>query len=496
MVPAFTPQNIRALGPLIVVGCIYQALGLVLALIIREFFWVPHRFRSGLIFAGIWSNWGDWKAIAIILSVAATAPFKAGDGDLGVAYISIFILLFNVTLFPLGGHLLIANDFKGSDKTPEQVKEELKRRQNSWFSWCAKLLRLIFLQKRTSLVGRQTDVEGSHKGENETESRLSHDKIAKEEQGSVHCSAEEEVTTRIVDRPQHVRHTISCGALSNTGDQASVLTGDDTPVDYIPSPGYITATTPDEVSTTPTAAIVATKDKEFNEQLSLKESQTTTTATTNDASSPPSTLTSRFLGSLRALVSPITIAMFVAFPIALIQPLKSLFLELEESSSSSPRIPNAPDGKPPLYFILDTTSFLGGASIPLGLICLGAAFASLKIPSRGGSGAGNENTRNQSLPVGAIASMAVAKLVVSPVLGILIVNGFVKIGFIDEDDKVLRFVAMFFSGMPTSTSQVLLTQVYSGTGEAEHLSAFLIPQYALMFVSTTALTAYSLHTIF
>ena len=45
-------------------------------------------------------------------------------------------------------------------------------------------------------------------------------------------------------------------------------------------------------------------------------------------------------------------------------------------------------------------------------------------------------------------------------------------------------------------SQVFLTQVYSGTGSAGHLSAFLIPQYALMFVTMTALTAYSLVLIF
>jgi auxin efflux carrier family protein len=40
--------------------------------------------------------------------------------------------------------------------------------------------------------------------------------------------------------------------------------------------------------------------------------------------------------------------------------------------------------------------------------------------------------------------------------------------------------------------QVWLTQIHSGTGEAEHLAAFLLPQYALMFISTTALTAYTL----
>ena len=44
--------------------------------------------------------------------------------------------------------------------------------------------------------------------------------------------------------------------------------------------------------------------------------------------------------------------------------------------------------------------------------------------------------------------------------------------------------------------QVYLTQVYSGTGSADTLSAFLIPQYALMFVTMTVLCAYSLQLIY
>ncbi|TFY77080.1 hypothetical protein EWM64_g6932 [Hericium alpestre] len=69
-------------------------------------------------------------------------------------------------------------------------------------------------------------------------------------------------------------------------------------------------------------------------------------------------------------------------------------------------------------------------------------------------------------------------------------------GVIDADDKVLQFVCIFLSCLPTATTQVYLTQVYSGTGTAEHLSVFLIPQYAIMFVTMTALTAYTLQLLF
>jgi auxin efflux carrier family protein len=86
IVPAFTTENIAALGasslslpclwladdadqknkppgPLTLVALIYEALGILLAYIIRTFFWVPHRFRNGILIAGGWSNWGDIRTL-------------------------------------------------------------------------------------------------------------------------------------------------------------------------------------------------------------------------------------------------------------------------------------------------------------------------------------------------------------------------------------------------------------------------------------------------
>jgi len=57
-------------------------------------------------------------------------------------------------------------------------------------------------------------------------------------------------------------------------------------------------------------------------------------------------------------------------------------------------------------------------------------------------------------------------------------------------------VVRFFSCLPTATTQVYLTQVYNKTGGAEHIAAFLVPQYILMFVSMTALNAYAILSIF
>jgi predicted permease len=43
----------------VLVALLYIIIGAVLAALVRTFFWVPHRFRHGILVAGGYSNWGD-----------------------------------------------------------------------------------------------------------------------------------------------------------------------------------------------------------------------------------------------------------------------------------------------------------------------------------------------------------------------------------------------------------------------------------------------------
>jgi hypothetical protein len=86
------------------------------------------------------------------------------------------------------------------------------------------------------------------------------------------------------------------------------------------------------------------------------------------------------LNTLRLLISPISIALFIALPIALITPLKALFTPV--SGWTGTKIPNGPDGKPPLKFLLDTAGFIGAVTIPVSLMLLGVSFARLKVPKQ------------------------------------------------------------------------------------------------------------------
>ena len=41
------------------IALLYEAIGILCAWIIKQFFWVPHQFRYGILVAGGWANVGD-----------------------------------------------------------------------------------------------------------------------------------------------------------------------------------------------------------------------------------------------------------------------------------------------------------------------------------------------------------------------------------------------------------------------------------------------------
>lgn len=75
---------------------------------------------------------------------------------------------------------------------------------------------------------------------------------------------------------------------------------------------------------------------------------------------------------------PTTIALVVALPCALIQPIKALFTNVDGWTGT--QMPNAPDDKPPLSFVLETATSLGAIAVPASLILLGAGIARLQKP--------------------------------------------------------------------------------------------------------------------
>jgi len=61
IVPAFTKENVSAIGPTFLIALIYATLGLLFGFIIREVCYVPRNFWQGIIVACCLGNWGNLR---------------------------------------------------------------------------------------------------------------------------------------------------------------------------------------------------------------------------------------------------------------------------------------------------------------------------------------------------------------------------------------------------------------------------------------------------
>ncbi|KAG1722787.1 auxin efflux carrier [Suillus paluster] len=421
-------ENDKALGPLFVIAIIYMAMGFALSLSIKKFFWVPHRFRYGVIVAGGWAGIGDITN-SVITDMMASFPFDGEhDQDLAVAYSSAFFLIFYISLFTFG-RKLIEMDFTGPDIDDREVQ------QLRWAKRCELLAG--FLRHVKCLLGVPSS-------ENDAEAGGKYDLEARKVDVYSDLMTDKSLPPQI---------------LSLEDSQAVSALASSPTVQH------------DMLSGRPNLAI-------------CDELHIIPPSTENSSANQPRPVmqyTSRFLNYL---LSPVFSSMVVSLIVSRISVLKALFIP----NVSGTNIPPAPDGQPPLAFIMDAATLLGDANSPLGMIILGSALARMSIPRR----------RWTSLPFGAITALAVGKQLIMPAFGILICDGFTRTGFIDPEDKVFRFVCIFVSCLPISSTQFLLMQACSDsdTSTTEHLVAFLLAQYILMFWVTTMLMAFTINLLF
>ncbi|KAI0276470.1 auxin efflux carrier [Russula aff. rugulosa BPL654] len=408
--------------PVTVVGLIYAVAGLLMAWTIKRLFWVPHRFRYGILATGSWGTYGDLPT-SISLGIMASAPFSGVDDEnLAIAYLSTLMLLFYVHCrFPSRGFLMVAEDFEGPDVASEELRDRMSLQRRRMFTNAA------------LSVGRLLRLHGHP---NDSETRDS------EVGGDV-----EKMILQYERFDQKPLPNLPLSRISTIDSEDSIIL----------TPTSVSSTT--ELIQKPTNGHSSRWHRDNLRVLSRSEQ------------------------FLKQLFKPAPIVIILAIVIALVNPLKALFIL--PSSNFQPRFrPVAPDGQPPLAFILDMASFAGAAYAPMGLLCLGSAIACLQLRSE------------EPLPTGAIAALALAKMVVTPLIGIGITRWFAYLGFIHRDDKVLQFVCILLSGLPGPTTQVFLTQIHSPTGSADHLSAFMIPQYILLPFTMTILVTYTLSYLF
>ncbi|GAA5901113.1 uncharacterized protein JCM6883_004759 [Sporobolomyces salmoneus] len=421
IVPSFTSDNIGALGPIFLVGCVYQLLSGLLGLIARSFTPTPRRFRYGMVSSYLFSNWGDLP-IGVISSIMTSEPFNRDtDEALGIAYVAIFILI-NYISRKSNGLRLVAMDY-----TREISAEDERRSEDGEYGTFQKYLNRL--------------IRGMP---------MAHEL---EETRRVHFSDDEKPKPR--------------------ADVDSATN---------PSSPSATSTVFEREPTLPATETITSTD--------VKSSKGSTSGDSRHATPQPLSRRERFLGALKSgikhTLKPPTISLICSIIIGVIPFLRNLFVPAE--SGNSKFSPLAPDGNPPLSTIYDACSFIGAASVPLGLIVLGASIATIQIP--------RPITR---LPIASMLAMALVKLAVLPIFGFFFVKALVKSGIVDSENKVLIFVLTSLSCVPTGTIQVVWSRLLAPPGvenNATLLGAYLLPQYFIWAISSVLLTAFTLNTLF
>ncbi|KPV74756.1 uncharacterized protein RHOBADRAFT_53703 [Rhodotorula graminis WP1] len=454
IVPAFTPDNVPAIGPIILVAFFYQALPFVLGFFARAITPTPRRFRWGVISSCMYGNWGDLPS-AVVLSITSTRPFNPStDGDLALAYVAIFILVTYISYFPLQGIRILQIDYR----RPVDAALELRYEEGEFGTVRKYLNRLL----RGMPMAHELEEERERRDKRE-------DKLDKEGR----AAREDDVggDERAVGLDSPVRPRMATCA-TQTGREAD--DGGISPALLAPPARHL---------------------DQYGTGFPILEPVPSDVARSHHSAAPTSPSMHpragvRIAHGIWVLIRPIfqsppCVALLSALIISLVPSLRALFVPPKDGASFHP---TAPDGDPPLAVLYDTAKFVGGASIPTGLVVLGASMGKLQVPRPIGR-----------LPLASIVSMSAIRLVIQPIVGFYLVRALVRCGMVSADNKVLRFVMVTLSCVPTATLQVTYSILFAPPGQpnnSELVAAHLILQYIVWAFSSVILTAFSLNDIF
>ncbi|KAI0079031.1 auxin efflux carrier [Panus rudis PR-1116 ss-1] len=409
IIPALSTKNASAIGPLFMTAFTYILLGLLFGLIIREICYVPRNFWQGILIVSCLSNWSSLPN-AVVHSVTQQAPFDPSiDPDLGVSYVAIFIVSYHIVFFVLGAAHTLAWDYLPDVPQGEDAEVRVKWYQKPIGSRIAK-----------HVLGRQVPpalwrAQGVRRRED-----------AEESPGGIELREREQ--QKVPESMLESTQNDTVGEQSDSGRPAQKT-------DY-----------PEQISAQAGSSRISTPaPPSRHRRLHI----------------PPVTRR-RLLKPLHLFLTPVTVSLLVSLPISMVRPLKGLFVD--ESNAGGPTW-KAPDGRPPLAFLLDTAQFIGNIAIPLALILLGSSFARLHIPRP-----------LSRLPIMAMLAVAFAKMVLLPVIGVFMTKGMVSGGLIQEDAKVQKFVTMFLSGSPAAINQLIVASLYSPHANVDTLAVSILYQ--------------------
>lgn len=366
MVPSFNDSNIQNFGPLSLIAILFVVIGTGLFAILREIFYVPGDFQWGFLMLGAMSNWGNLP-IAVVQSVGTEAPFDPEkDQALGIAYIAVFILIMNAMFYGVGTYRICGWDLR--DNRPEIPRtfagrmERRKRQFNEMIQWLSRTKHSLALKRADSGLPQRTIneiEEGATTGvDSATVNRQTSARRAQRSTGqsafpimeripSSHADVESLAWEENAEKPMRPR-TRSATSVSRTG-VAAALTIKHKDRDIQEEDEEIQVTPEQDVEKGNSNSSVALGDEKA--MHSSKDNDQTSVEVIEE---PAKVSVWRSIWmAVSPMLTPATMGVIFSIPIALVQPLKALFVDVPGWTGTL--IHNAPDGKPPLAFFFDVS---------------------------------------------------------------------------------------------------------------------------------------------
>lgn len=458
-------SDIKNIGVVFFEGTLLYGVGALLGLATFYICRSPKAWFGGLILVALFPNISDLP-IAYMQTLAETGSlFTTEEGNRGVAYVCIFLASQVFYQFSLGLYKLVQYDFRDElrdeEKLPiEQVEDDSENDLNRGFD------------------SRDSTSDTESLG-NTSQLQNSRDFAIQQVLEPKDSNSDSVATGALIDSsPSHILTHNSTGTANINNNNLSL---------------YETASRAAVLRTLPSQDIQDVIN-EYSEHDRLKahrvrrvmsltsECAVQKAEETEKEINPPRSRKARFVNQLRAtlrnFMAPNSVSLIVSLIIAMSPPLKALFVK------STFHIPNAPDNEPPLSFVIDLTSYVGAASVPLGLLLLGATIARLKV--------------NSIIPGfwKTVVMITMCRLIVLPIFGVGLTTGLHKAGWFG-DDKLIRFISVLEFGLPNATALVYFTAFYTDPQSPVHLqmdclALCLIAQYLVLFISLPFLVTFLL----
>lgn len=468
-------SDIKNIGIIFFEGTILFSVGALLSLAIYYSCKSPKRWFGGLLSVGLFPNISDLP-IAYLQTLSKTGTlFSEEEGNKGVAYVCIFLASQVFYQFSLGLFRLVRYDFR--DELNKDEEEEIDTRQ---------LYSTASSRQATEPHSGSGGSDASYSSQEKQKPEISrdnlearqHDEFLMQRDTDGQSTISRDVDSTSDSSMRQRRSTNASGAtnyysLHQTSSRSADLRRaksqdvDDVIHEYSEFERLKSNEARSQHSATSDVAIDGAQ-LERNEQI--------------EGEAKPESRKQRywrlFLNTIVNFKAPNSVSLIVSLIIAMSPPLKALFVK------TSFYMPSAPDEMPPLSFVMDLASYVGAASVPLGLLLLGATIARLKV--------------NLMVPGFWKTALMVtaARLIIMPIFGVGFTTGLYKAGWFEED-KLVRFVSVLEFGLPNATALVYFTAFYTDPNSPEHLqmdclAICLIAQYSILFISLPFLVTFTL----